>query len=59
MTSLIDRQYEIRKQNLILEGTNRGRADFSKIKVGTKTLEDAILDIGVYKRTNPILGDRK
>ena len=32
--------------------------DFSKIKVGTKTLTDAILSIGQYKRINPRLGDK-
>lgn len=45
----------------MLEGTQGGYTslDFSKIKVGTKTLEDAVLTIGQYKRTNPILGDKK
>ena len=33
--------------------------DFSKIKVGVKTLEDAILSLGQYKRLNPCLGDKK
>ena len=45
----------------MVEGTQGGYSslDFSKIKVGTKTLEDAVLTIGQYKRTNPILGDKK
>ena len=43
----------------MLEGTGNGRLDYSKIRVGTKTLEDAILNIGEYKRINPILGDKK
>lgn len=33
--------------------------DFSKIRVGAKTLEDAIIDIGQYKKINPRLGDKK
>lgn len=33
--------------------------DFSKIKVGTKTLEDAVLDVSNYKKLNPSLGDKK
>jgi hypothetical protein len=59
VTSLINRAVEIRKQNLMLEGTGNGRLDYSKIRVGAKTLEDAILNIGEYKRINPILGDKK
>ena len=43
----------------MLEGTGNGKLDYSKIKVGTKTLEDAILNIGEYKRINPTLGDKK
>ena len=45
----------------MLEGTHGGYSslDFSKIKVGTKTLEDAVLTIGEYRRTNPVLGDKK
>ena len=56
---MINRAEEIRRQNLILEGTGNGRLDYSKIRVGAKTLEDAILNIGEYKRINPILGDKK
>ena len=33
--------------------------DFSKIKIGVKTLDDAILSLGQYKRLNPRLGDKK
>ena len=33
--------------------------DFSKIKIGVKTLDDAILSLGQYKRLNPKLGDKK
>ena len=33
--------------------------DFGKIKIGAKTLEDAILSLGEYKRINPQLGDKK
>ena len=49
------------RQNSMLEGTHGGYSslDFSKIKVGTKTLEDAVLTIGEYRRTNPVLGDKK
>ena len=32
--------------------------DFSKIKVGIKTLEDAVLNIGDYRRIDPRLGDK-
>lgn len=33
--------------------------DFSKLKVGSKTLVDAIYNIGAYKRVNPQLGDKE
>lgn len=33
--------------------------DFSKIRIGTKTIEDAVLNLGQYKRINPRLGDKK
>ena len=33
--------------------------DFSKIKIGVKTLDDAVLSLGQYKRLNPSLGDKK
>ena len=33
--------------------------DFSKIKVGIKTLDDAVLSLGQFKRLNPRLGDKK
>lgn len=32
--------------------------DFSKIKVGVKTLADAIVNLGQFKRINPKLGDK-
>lgn len=33
--------------------------DFSKIKVGAKTLEDAVLDLGSLHKQNPRLADKK
>lgn len=33
--------------------------DFSKIKVGIQSLEDAVLSLGDFKRINPRLGDKK
>ena len=32
--------------------------DFSKIKVGAKILEDAVIDVGSYKKINPKCGDK-
>lgn len=32
--------------------------NFSKIKVGAKALEDAVLDLGELKRINPLCGDK-
>lgn len=33
--------------------------DFSKIRVGLKTLEDAVVEIGNFKKLNPRLGDKQ
>ena len=33
--------------------------DFSKIKVGIKQLQDAIIDVGSYKKINPKCGDKE
>ena len=33
--------------------------DFSKIRIAIKTLDDAILSLGQYKRLNPRLGDKE
>ena len=33
--------------------------DFSKIKVGIKTLEDAVVNLGDYRKVNPRLADKK
>ena len=33
--------------------------DFSKIKVGVKQLQDAIIDVGSYKKINPRCGDKE
>lgn len=39
-----------------MKGTS---VDFSKIKVGVKNLDDAIIDLGTYKKLDPRLGDKK
>ena len=33
--------------------------DFSKIKVGVKTLDDAVINLGTYKTIDPRLGDKQ
>ena len=33
--------------------------DFNKIRVGAQTLEDAIIEIGLLKKVNPRLADKK
>jgi len=33
--------------------------DYNKIKIGAKTLEDAIIDIGILKKVNPRLADKE
>lgn len=36
-----------------------GAIDFSKIKVGIRTLEDAVINVGDYSRINPRLGNKE
>lgn len=33
--------------------------DFNKIRVGAKTLDDAVMDLGVYKKVNPRCADKQ
>lgn len=39
--------------------TPRDMVDFSKIKIGAKSLENAILEFSNYKKLNPKLGDKE
>lgn len=43
----------------IYSNDQNGVLDFSKIKVGVKTLDDAILDLGLYGKINPRCGDKE
>lgn len=45
--------------DLINGGSPFTPVDFSKIKVGASTLEDAVVDFNNYKKLNPRLGDKK
>jgi len=38
---------------------NHTAIDFSKIKIGAKTLEDAVIDIGILKKINPRLANKE
>ena len=40
------------------EISNNSTVDFNKVKIGVKTLEDAILNLGSLKRVNPICADK-
>ena len=51
-------QNEIKRRQ-ILQSAERPELDFSKIKIGVKTVEDAIYNLGDLKKVNPRLGDKK
>ena len=51
-------QNEIRKQK-ILESAARPELDFSKIKIGVKTIEDATYNLGDFKKVDARLGDKR
>ena len=40
------------------DAAGRSATDFSKIKVGLKTLEDAVVELGDYRKANPRLSDK-
>ena len=51
------RQQEIRDKGFDFGSSNQ--VEYGKIKVGVKTLEDAVLNLGSLKTTNRRLGDKK
>lgn len=65
---MINRKEEIKKKGFNMRTTDtivedaflepHNVVDFSKIKVGLKTLDDAIIDLSNYKKLNPRLGDK-
>ena len=59
-----DRMAEIKKKGFDMRIANDTDErykpqDFSKIKIGAKTLEDAIVSYGDYQKTNPRLGNKQ
>ena len=65
---MINRKEEIKKKGFTINLANDTQdvysqayktIDFSKIKVGAKTLEDAVLDLGSLHKQNPRLADKK
>ena len=66
---MINRKEEIKKKGFIMDlaidtqddvySQTYMPIDFSKIKVGAKTLEDAVLDLGSLHKQNPRLADKK
>jgi hypothetical protein len=64
---LINREKEVKQIKYAMLSENNAPGvtqnvqprDFSKIRVGLKTLEDAIVDVGTYKRLNPKYGDKE
>lgn len=52
----IDTEYSPIKQNL--SESSFAPVDYSKIKIGAKTLDDAILKLGDFKKANPRLADK-
>ena len=66
---MINRKEEIKKKGFkmsFVDSTSNSEtqnsfvpADFSKIKIGAKTLEDAILDLGNYQKVDKRLARRE
>ena len=68
MSILINRKEEIKKKGFTMNLANDTQdvysqayktIDFSKIRVGVKTLDDAILELGNLNKQNPRLADKK
>ena len=61
---MINRKEEIKKKGFkmsFVDSTSNSETqnsfvpvDFSKIKIGAKSLDDAVLDLGCYKKINPM-----
>lgn len=47
------------KRRKILQSAEKPELDFSKIKIGVKTIEDAVYKLGDLKKTDPRLGDKR
>ncbi len=65
---MINRKEEIKKKGFSMRNNDtieeaflepHNVVDFSKIKVGLKTLQDAVVDLNSYKKLNPRLGDKE
>ena len=63
---MIDRMAEIKKKGFNMRSNTTDDhnqkyipVDFAKIKVGAKTLEDAVLTLGNFHKLNPRLGSKK
>ena len=59
---MINRQQAIKEKGFSMAVSNEKPytpIDYSKIKVGIKSLQDAVLKIGNYKKINPRLGDKE
>lgn len=65
---MVNRKEEIKKRSLAIGfdinddaflKPHDNMVDFSKIRVGIKTLEDAVVDLNRYKKINPRLGDKE
>ena len=50
---------EARRSTPDYDHDGNGLVDFSKIKVGIKTLEDAVVNLGAFKNVNPNLADKE
>ena len=65
---MIDRKAEIKKKGFAIQLKEAEEyaptlpsyqgVDFSKIKVGAKTLEDAVIELGDLRDTNPELANK-
>lgn len=60
---MINRMKEIKSKGFSFipeknEIPNNSTIDFSKIKIGVKSLEDAILNLGSLKKLNPVFADK-
>lgn len=65
---MVNRKEEIKKKGFSMAANDTiddaflepyNVVDFSKIKVGLKTLNDAVVDLNNYKKLNPRLGDKE
>lgn len=56
---MVNRIEDMKKKGFSFAPEQRGEIDYQKAKIGVKTLEDAVLDLGSYRNVNSEFSDKE